>query len=50
MAGETSTSLSEINQPGSFKPAVYLKWLDAEQSPMSFLWDTWPLAVEVTRS
>ncbi|MBK9611826.1 transglycosylase domain-containing protein [Candidatus Amarobacter glycogenicus] len=42
--------LSEINQPGSsFKPAVYLNWFDTQnKAPMSFFWDTSPLAVEGT--
>ncbi len=35
----------EIHQPGSsFKPAVYLAWMDAlNKTPMSSLWDTNPM-------
>jgi membrane peptidoglycan carboxypeptidase len=35
----------EINQPGSsFKPAVYLAWMDGNtKNPMSTFWDTSPL-------
>jgi membrane peptidoglycan carboxypeptidase len=42
--------LAEINQPGSsFKPAVYLNWMDTQDmAPMSAFWDTSPLSVEGT--
>src|SRR6185437_4295159 len=38
----------EINQPGSsFKPAVYLAWMDdLTKNPMSTIWDTSPLTIE----
>ena len=37
--------LTEINQPGSsFKPAVYLAWMDIlNKTPLSSIWDTSPL-------
>ncbi|MCK9518885.1 MAG: transglycosylase domain-containing protein [Dehalococcoidia bacterium] len=39
--------LTEINQPGSsFKPAVYLTWLDKlQKTPLSSIWDTSPLSL-----
>ena len=42
--------LNEINQPGSsFKPAVYLTWMDIlGRHPMSTFWDTSPLPIEGT--
>lgn len=42
--------LNEINQPGSsFKPAVYLAWMDTlGKTPGSILWDTSPMPVEGT--
>jgi len=42
--------LNEINQPGSsFKPAVYLSWMDElNRHPMSTFWDTSPLPIEGT--
>jgi len=40
--------LVEINQPGSsFKPAVYLAWMDRlNKAPLSTFWDTSPLNIE----
>jgi membrane peptidoglycan carboxypeptidase len=37
--------LTEVNQPGSsFKPAVYLAWMDRlNKTPMSSIWDTSPM-------
>ena len=42
--------LNEINQPGSsFKPAVYLTWMDTlGKHPMSVFWDTSPLPIDGT--
>jgi len=42
--------LVEINQPGSsFKPAVYLNWIDRlGKAPYSTFWDTSPLTIEGT--
>lgn len=39
--------LTEINQPGSsFKPAVYLAWMDTlNKTPMSSIWDTSPMEI-----
>ncbi|MGE5596704.1 MAG: transglycosylase domain-containing protein [Hyphomicrobiales bacterium] len=39
--------LTEINQPGSsFKPAVYLAWLDKlNKTPLSSIWDTSPMPI-----
>ncbi len=39
--------LTEINQPGSsFKPAVYLAWMDGlNKAPLSTLWDTSPMPI-----
>jgi membrane peptidoglycan carboxypeptidase len=40
--------LVEINQPGSsFKPAVYLAWMELlNKAPMNILWDTSPLVMK----
>lgn len=42
--------LVEINQPGSsFKPVVYLNWIDRlNKAPYSIFWDTSPLTIEGT--
>ena len=39
--------LTEINQPGSsFKPAVYLAWMDKlQKTPLSSIWDTSPMPI-----
>ena len=39
--------LTEINQPGSsFKPAVYLAWMDQlQKTPLSSIWDTSPMLI-----
>jgi membrane peptidoglycan carboxypeptidase len=44
VAGDIDEAV-EINQPGSsFKPAVYLAWMDDNnKNPMSIIWDTSPL-------
>ncbi len=49
VAGDIDQAV-EINQPGSsFKPAVYLNWIDRlNKTPYSTFWDTSPLTIEGT--